>query len=64
MKKQTFEEEKEGTHVVINGAMQIQSISLNPDLDKETQERVLADCVNETMKKAQMSMAQKFQGLM
>jgi len=64
LKKQSFESDREGTRIVVNGSLQIEEIHLNEDLDKETQERVLKDCLNDAMRKAQMSMAQQFQGMM
>ncbi len=63
MAQERFESEKEGTRVVMNGNMEIEEVSLNPDLSKENQERVLRDLLNETAKKVQSAMAQKFQGM-
>lgn len=53
--------EKGGIKVVMNGNMEIISISINEDLAKESMEGMLADCVNEAIKKTQRIMAQKVQ---
>ena len=53
------EVEKKGIRVVINGKMEIEEIQLNPDLSKEEQELVLKECINESMKKIQMLLANK-----
>lgn len=53
--------EKGGIKVVMNGNMEIISISINEDLAKESMEGMLADCVNEAIKKTQRIMAQKMQ---
>ena len=59
LKKERMEEEKNGVRVVINGKMEIEEISLNPDLDKERQEKALKECINDAMHKIQMNLAQK-----
>ena len=50
---------KDGVKVVINGKMEVQEIQINPELDKERQEKVLQDCFNEAIKKIQVAAAQK-----
>ncbi|MFA5087177.1 MAG: YbaB/EbfC family nucleoid-associated protein [Candidatus Paceibacterota bacterium] len=57
--KEVFEMEREGVKVIINGKAEIISISLNSDLDKDKQERVLKDIINEVSNNAKMAMAQK-----
>lgn len=64
LKKQAFSEEIQGVHVTVNGGLQIEQIHLNPDLDHAAQEQALTQCINQAMRKAQMAMAQKFQGMM
>jgi DNA-binding protein YbaB len=53
------EVEKEGIRVVINGKMEIEEINLNPDLEKEEQEKIIKECINDAMKKIQMVVAKK-----
>ena len=55
--------EKGGVKVVINGNMEILSISINEDLARESLEGMLVDCLNEAIKKTQKLMAQKMQEL-
>jgi DNA-binding protein YbaB len=59
LKKEKMEMEKNGVRVVINGKMEIEEISLNPDLNIEQQEKAVKDCVNDAMHKVQMNLAQK-----
>ena len=61
--KESVEVEKQGTRVVVNGKMEIEEILLNSELQKEEQEKVLKDCINEAMNKMKMLMAQKMQGM-
>jgi len=53
------EVERKGVKVVINGEMKIEEIQLNPDLEKEEQEKILKECINEVIKKIQMVVARK-----
>ena len=53
--------EKGGLKVIMNGNMEITSISINEDLSKESLEGLLAESVNEAIKKTQRLMAQKMQ---
>jgi DNA-binding protein YbaB len=52
--------EKEGIKATVNGKMEVEEIILNPNLSKEQQEKIAKECINEAMKKVQMSAAQKF----
>ncbi|MBI2644220.1 MAG: YbaB/EbfC family nucleoid-associated protein [Candidatus Wildermuthbacteria bacterium] len=62
--KEKFESEKEGVKVVMNGAFMVEEIILNPEISQEQQQRILQECFNEVIKKAQLAMAQKFRGMM
>jgi len=53
------EVEKQGIKVIINGKIEIEDIQLNPDLDKEEQEAILKECINEAIKKIQMVLTSK-----
>ncbi len=53
------EVEKQGVKVVVNGTMKIDSVILNPELDKQTQEQLVKECTNEAMMKVQMTAARK-----
>lgn len=52
-----------GVQVSMNGNMEITKIIINEDLAKESLEGVLADCINEAIKKTQRIMAQKMQAM-
>jgi len=53
--------EKNGIKVTINGNIEIESITLNPELDFSRQERVLKDCINDAVRKIQFTVAKKMQ---
>ncbi len=53
--------EKSGIKIVMNGNMEIISLSTNENLAKESLEGILTDCFNEAIKKTQRLMAQKMQ---
>ena len=63
LKKEMVEIEKDGTKVLINGNMEIQNITLNSELDKPDQEKVLVKCINDAVKQMQMKMAKMMQGM-
>lgn len=62
LKEEKFEVQKEGIRVIINGNLEVEEINMG--LGSANQEMILKDCFNEAVKKAQMAMAQKFQGMM
>ena len=53
--------EKGGVKVIMNGNMEITSITINDELAKDSLEGMLTDCMNEAIKKTQKIMAQKMQ---
>lgn len=53
--------ERGGVKVEMDGNMEITALAINEDLAKESLEGVLADCVNEAIKKTQRVMARKMQ---
>ncbi|HOS88109.1 MAG TPA: YbaB/EbfC family nucleoid-associated protein [Candidatus Pacearchaeota archaeon] len=57
--KQTFNGEKEGVKVILNGRGEIISLALNPNLAVEKQEQILKELINEVSQRAKMEMAQK-----
>jgi len=59
--KERVEAEKEGIRVVVNGKMEIEEITLNNELPKEEQEKIIISCINEALNKMKMIMAQKMQ---
>ena len=63
IEKEEFTSEKEGVKVVINGSFMVRNISLNSDLDKDKQENILKECLNDAFKKARLAVAQKFSQL-
>lgn len=55
------EYEKNGIKVIMNGNMEITQLTINNELAKESLEHILADVINETVKRAQKIMAKKVQ---
>jgi len=64
LSKERIEVEKDGIKVVVNGKMEIEEIHFAEGLPKEEQEKKLKDCINEAVKKIQMSVASKMSGMM
>ncbi len=55
---------RQGVEITINGKFEVQNLILNPKLGKKEQEIVVKQCFNEAVKKVQMSLAQKFSGML
>lgn len=55
--------EKEGIRVVIGGRMEVKEITLNTELAKDAQEKILKDCLNEAFANLQRKIAQKMAGM-
>ncbi len=58
---ETVTVEKGDVKVVMNGNMEITSLTISEGLAKDSLEGILADCVNDAIKKTQRLMAQKMQ---
>ncbi len=59
LKDETSEVEKEGVKVKVNGHMEIQEVTISPQLTKKKQEDVLVECINDAIGRVQMKAAQK-----
>lgn len=59
--EESIEVEKGGVKIIMNGNMKITSITINENLSKDSLEGMLADSVNEAIKKTQKIMAIKMQ---
>ncbi|HNX10742.1 MAG TPA: YbaB/EbfC family nucleoid-associated protein [bacterium] len=53
--------ERSGVRIVMNGNMELTSVNISENLDKETLARVIKDLVNDAMKQTQKIMAKKMQ---
>ena len=53
LKEEEVTVEKEGTLISMDATLKIKKIKINPELEKEKQEAVLIDCINEAMLKVQ-----------
>lgn len=61
--QETVTEEKNGVKIVLNGNMEVISLSLGEGLNKQTQEDALKTCFNNAVKRAQRLMAKKLQDM-
>jgi len=59
LEKERKEVEKEGTRVVVNGKMEVEEITLNPQLEAKKQEEVLRNCINEAVNQIRQEAAKK-----
>jgi DNA-binding protein YbaB len=64
MKRESFDIEKNGVRLAMNGGMELVEVRLNPELSQEQQEQTIMQAYNELLRKVQMAMAQKFRGMM
>ena len=64
LKKIHVEAEGRGVNVVVSADMEVVSIEIAPDANRETLGREIADALNRAMKKAQVVSAEKMQGVM
>jgi DNA-binding protein YbaB len=63
LSQETITEEKNGVKIVLNGNMEVLSLTLNSSLSKESQESTVKQCINEAIKKTQRVMAKKMQDM-
>lgn len=61
--QESVTEEKNGVKIVLNGNMEVISLSLSDSLSKTSQEETLKTCFNEAVKRAQRLMAKKLQDM-
>lgn len=59
--QESITEEKNGVKVVLNGNMEVTSLTLNENLTKNSQEEILKTCFNDAVKRTQRLMAKKMQ---
>ncbi|OGF24005.1 hypothetical protein A3H09_03995 [Candidatus Falkowbacteria bacterium RIFCSPLOWO2_12_FULL_45_13] len=59
--QESVEYEKGGVKVVMNGNMEITELIISPKTAKEALPRLLTEVINETIKRAQKTMAKKVQ---
>ena len=64
IKEQQVTTERDGVKVTMNGAFEIIEVSLDSQKDAASQEQVLKDVLNETVKKVQSSAMQALSGMM
>jgi len=61
--QESVEYEKSGVKIIMNGNLEITSLTINPDTAPGKLESVLTEAVNETIKRAQKVMAKKVQDM-
>lgn len=61
--QETITEEKNGVKIILNGNLEIISLTINENLSKSSQEDTLKNCFNDAIKRAQRLMAKKVQDM-
>lgn len=61
--QETITEEKNGVKIVLNGNLEVTSLTINENLPKNSQEDALKSCFNDAIKRAQRLMAKKLQDM-
>lgn len=61
--QETITEEKNGVKIVLNGNLEVTSLTINESLPKNSQEDALKNCFNDAIKRAQRLMAKKLQDM-
>ena len=61
--QETITEERNGVKVVLNGNMEVMTLTINENLSKNAQEEALKHCFNDALKRAQRLMAKKMQDM-
>ncbi len=61
--QETVTEEKNGVKIVLNGNMEVMSITLNESLSTSAQAEAIKSCFNDALKRAQRLMAKKLQDM-
>lgn len=59
LSKEKITVEKDGIKISINGKMEIEDLVLNPTLEISKQQKILKDCINEALRKIQMTLLTK-----
>ncbi len=63
LKNVKIDSERNGVKIYLNGKLEVEDVELNPALSIPDQEKAVKDCFNDVMKKAQMEVAKKMQGM-
>ena len=63
LSQETITEERNGVKIVLNGNMEVLSLTLNPSLTQDAHEDTVKKCINEAIKKTQRVMAKKMQDM-
>lgn len=63
MKKEIFSAERDGIKITVNGNLQIEEVLISTEVNPDQLARAIKDCTNDALRKAQMGLAQKIQGM-
>ncbi|NLZ74374.1 hypothetical protein GX917_00460 [Candidatus Falkowbacteria bacterium] len=61
--QETVTEERNGVKIVLNGNMEVLSVTLNESLSTSVQAETVKTCFNDALKRAQRLMAKKLQSM-
>ncbi len=59
LKKESVEVDKDGVRIVVNGKMEVESVTLSEEMPIKEQEKAVKDGMNEAFRKVQTIAAQK-----
>lgn len=59
LSKEKITVERDGIKVSINGKMEVEDLVLNPNLEVVKQQKILRECLNDALRKMQMSLITK-----
>lgn len=62
LEDEVVEAENKGIKIKMNGNQEVLEVTINPELDQETQEKYLKETFNDAVKKVQKLMATKMMG--
>ena len=62
LKEEKVEVEESGVKIVMNGKMQIEKLSLNPELSFSDQEKAVKKCFEKAVKEIQLKLAKAMSG--
>jgi DNA-binding protein YbaB len=55
--------ERDGVTITLNGKLEVEDVSISSEANTDNLERIIKDLFNEAVRKVQMAMAQKMQGM-
>jgi len=61
--KEKVEVERNGVKIIMNGKLEVEEIKIDPAIDRDKQEKIIKECLNEAIKKIQLAISKKMAGM-